>query len=100
MLRRVTQLGQEGRGTPLSASLQRERCCLLTKAESEDGDCAIGRHGPVQAAGLHDQPQLEFTLQSVLCVEWPGLSDGYILLLFNLRRLWLLSRVEMLDMRT
>lgn len=82
----MTQLRQEGKGTPLSASLQRERC-WLTKAESEDGDCAIGRHGPVQAAGLHDEPQLEFTLQPLLRMEWPGLSDGNILLLFNLRLL-------------
>ena len=65
-------LRQEREGKSLCEHLTAEGALL---AESEDEGCALGRHGPVQAAGLHDKSQLEFTLQSLLCMEWPGLSD-------------------------
>lgn len=43
---------------------------VLTKAESEKTRRLRYRsHGPVQDVRLYDQPQLEFTVQSVLCME-------------------------------
>lgn len=39
---------------------------------------AVGGHGSVWDFRLYDQPQLEFIVQSVLCMEGSGLFEKYM----------------------